>query len=736
MAAIKFRVRLVVLVLLGFSGQSGWAQNYLPKELPKPLPQGERSEFDRKPSAQSDNGSEWIQQLEPGVLLYGREHRFAEVGNCQSFDVSPDGRTLVMGTGKIEFFDLIENRVTDKLGEPNEHYQNVAMSPDGRLVFGYTGNKYSSDGQKPGLVRVYNAISKEPEGTILIESEKPNFHVQNMVVSADGTFIALYSHNMLQVRNVKNGELVLSLSELGYIQGNVAFSPDESELFVPKQGKLEIYDLASGEKKDAADSKLSGKRSSGFSINLARSLIAMPQSGGLVLYDIESGESRGIISLPKIGYSQSCVFSDDGELIALDSYQPGKAGNQRVIKVVHVDTKKVLNTFRAGSQSLTKYAFSVDKQSVYATGHGIFGVQELRLDVVEKKSDAKSPSGPAAVAVLHPSGESFVTSSSGGEITWFNAEDGTITRSRQKPNTSRMELVNDGSELLLTTKWNGGSRPVTRISYADGEPVKSYSLKGKSKNGLVKQIRSFLTTGATKSAVQAQVIPITSRVSISGEELNSLSMEMTYEMVHTVAEDGTTIGNTYQQSSTLRFQQSNLEDGKKIQSRVFDPGDYKFRKNSWMQTGGVHPDGHEFAIVDSRRLVVIDVETGDVISDQTMPNQIRQVAYSRTGKFLFVDFHQGTVVYETATGDEVKRFESRHGACHLAFSKDDVRMVLCPTGASENVEVFDTRNWKSTFSRGKTQANRTCISISDDGQKLLVGLADCRMEMWDLALIK
>jgi hypothetical protein len=33
-------------------------------------------------------------------------HRFAEIGNCQSFDSSPDGRTLVFAAGKLKFFDL------------------------------------------------------------------------------------------------------------------------------------------------------------------------------------------------------------------------------------------------------------------------------------------------------------------------------------------------------------------------------------------------------------------------------------------------------------------------------------------------------------------------------------------------------------------------------------------------------------------------------------------------------
>ena len=59
-------------------------------------------------------------KIEPGVWVYGRTHRFAEVGEINSFDTSPDGKTMAFGVSRgVKLFDLEKNKIVDeiKLGE-------------------------------------------------------------------------------------------------------------------------------------------------------------------------------------------------------------------------------------------------------------------------------------------------------------------------------------------------------------------------------------------------------------------------------------------------------------------------------------------------------------------------------------------------------------------------------------------------------------------------------------------
>ena len=132
-------------------------------------PESKRDSKKAATTKKSDDGDtkDYVKQIEPGVKVFGVASRFAAVGSASAFDSSPDGRNLVFATSsKIKFFDLQENKITDSLGEPNEYYQHVKYSPDGRYVF--------AGGQARGksVVRIFDAIDKSSVGTVTSEVEK------------------------------------------------------------------------------------------------------------------------------------------------------------------------------------------------------------------------------------------------------------------------------------------------------------------------------------------------------------------------------------------------------------------------------------------------------------------------------------------------------------------------------------------------------------------------------------
>jgi WD40 repeat protein len=63
-------------------------------------------------------------------------------------------------------------------------------------------------------------------------------------------------------------------------------------------------------------------------------------------------------------------------------------------------------------------------------------------------------------------------------------------------------------------------------------------------------------------------------------------------------------------------------------------------------------------------------------------------------------------------------------------------MAICSSNANSSIEIYDTSSWRLVFEREKTEANRNSLSFSNDATKLLIGLSDCRIEVWDLALLK
>jgi WD40 repeat protein len=663
-------------------------------------------------------------EIEPGIVLYGKSRRFAEVGQCQGFDSSPDGRTLVFASNKLKFFDLRENKVTDEIGEPQEYYSGVLYSPDGRYVFAQSNVNGNT------VVRVFDAIDLSSVGTISSkkeDSEKPTyFYAQSICVSADAKYLAMASHDEVQVRDVSSGELVCGLKDLGYVQG-MAFSPDETELFIPKMGRLAVLDVKSGELKEKSESKLVGQYGNALDVNLSRNLLAIPQSTGVSLFDLKQQQSAGTIPLPQRVYGQSVQFSDDGSLLAVNAWEQDSGTSRMVVVVVNVDTKQVVRKLNIPSQGVTRQRFSSDNKHLLVSGHSIYGILDISIDNGDDNESASYPVGPAQTGLIHPDGNSFMTCSQGGEVTWFDSATGKVLRSIQKPNLRSAELTNDGSDVLLVSQW-GNVDGIARVSYKTGKPKKSYGVQPAAETGSIfKQIRKFMNNSGPSFNEHSQAYAMAAKLSDDGSELNTLMMEMTYRPI------STGVGTTMEQEMDFRFVKMDAENGKRLGSRKFNPEDYGFGKNEWVQNAAIRSDGIQFAIPRGNKVFVVDTQTGETISENVTADydNIRSLNYSPDGRFLAVSGNRGLWIWDTANGEMVKNFEGR-GQQDFDFSKDGSRLAICSRDSRSDVEVYETDSWKKILEGKQTKADRSCVALSEDGQKLLIGLVDCRVEIWDL----
>lgn len=675
-------------------------------------------------------------EIEPGVVVFGKPHRFTDVGNCQSFDSSPDGRTLVFASGQLKLFDLVENKVVDEIGEPREYYQNVAYSPDGRLVLTHFYQGGGPD-QTPGsVVRVFDAIDGSPISRISSaweDGEKSStFYIQQLTVSADGNYVGLQSHNALQVREIDSGDLILGLKDQSFVQG-IAFSSDEESLFVSTGGKIKVFDLDSGEPLTRGESKLANSSGNFIAVNLAQDLVATCTNSRVSLFQGD-GKSKGAISMPSGSRPQRVAFSDDGSRLAIAAWAPQASGRGKIVlHVADVERKNLLTQVDVQTQGLTKMMFAADNQSLFVTGHGIYGALEVKLDEEPAPANSKFPLGPMTMAAIHPDNESFVTCTSNGELSWFDVETGEVKQSIQQPNVNSLMITDDGSELIIGKSYFGG-QPITRLSYRTGKSKKNYSVNTVPKGRVFDQIKSFIVGGRPSNQINhVQLMPLSVRSSVDGSEINSLFVEI---RLHQVENDFGS-GSSYEQKMFLKFSKLDAESGKQLASNMFPVGQFGFQENEWPQSGSVRPNGSQFAVAPAGKLKIIDAETGEIVNEFPTAGQgySNSFGFSPNGELIHSADHQSLTVWDADTGDQAFRVDLQQGAPVIAYSKSGSYLASCQRGKDSDVVVYNTRNWSQAYKRSKTVSDRTSLAFSPDGAKLLIGLRDCRMELWDLAAL-
>ena len=682
----------------------------------------------------------FVKQIEPGVRVLGVASRFAEIGQSSSFDSSPDGSQLVFASGnKIKFFDLEENEITDTIGEDGENYSYVSYSPDGRLVF--------AGGQRNGmgLVRVYDAIDKSSDGTITTKVEQEeeegekkarrHFYLRSMFVSADATYVGLCSHDGIQIREVATGDLIHQDKGLGYVQG-ACFSPDEQYVIYPKNYRLIVVDIKTGEQQKKADFPLVGQRSYSVANNIATNSVGIAINNSISIFPMgEENREPKVLPLPKGTHAQPQVaFSDDGKLVAGIVWSQSKLE----LIVLNTETKEVVTHVPAGGIHTLNCRFANENQSLLLTGQGINGVKEISLTEAAEVRESSHPSGPAKRIKMHPTEEKFLTATSGGEISWFDMKTGDVERSLEVQNISSIHFDETGSNVLLSAQWQP-NKGISTYSFETGEPNREYALPKRSKNGgsVFSQARRFMRS--ENKSIHTNQYSMNACYSADRTKIYSVAMTQRYIWESEGGMFGM-FGRSHSNQKNEMFLTAfefDVETEKRKQSPLVPNSQIGITSEHQWPTGAVpSPLGDQFAISQDKKLYLIDTQSGETICEiESDSNRYSSVQYSPDGRFVVARINSGKSkisVFNATDGQEVYQAEDK---TRFTFSEDGKRMLVSKTSENAMVEILDTKSWKPVFSRDKTQGQRASFALSKNGQKVLIGLEDCRVECWDLARI-
>ncbi len=669
-----------------------------------------------------------VKEIEPGVLLIGKTHRFAEVGDCDSFAVSPDGKTLICAGSKIKFFDLDENVVREEIGKDGEHYQQVEFSPDGRYILGSTYLRGES------MVRVWDAVDLSVVSAVPckagIGDQKgfESFYVQKVYVSPDSNFYCATTYNSAIVRDLRTGELVQTFRGLQYIQC-AAFSLDESQLYLPFGGRVQAFDLDSGEQVPVKDSKL-GMVAQFIDVNLSRELIAATSGRTIRIKDLGGDQPDRVLNLPTKTYGQSVVFSDDGSLVAVGVWrQGGESGNGFGLVVLDCDSGKVIKEVSTIGQNVGRIRFSTDREKIYFAGPGVFGINEALVHGEDEVADDKFPISPAIANAVHPNMKSLLSCSSAGELNVFDLDSGEIVKSFRHGSPRNLALTADGSQVIVDSCM--GIENVSVYGYESGEKIKDVSVKS-AKGSLVSGLRNFMTKGSPSSGYH-QAYPIGVSLSHEGTHFNALVLDMRYK-----PSGGTFMASELDQTFKLKFMTIDAESGNVTSSKSFALEDFGYGQNQWVQVGAVSANSSRFLVARQSGIVCADGETGEVVFEIDCEGSVMQsgLKFSPDGKCIAAAVGRGVSIWDAESGELISKLETEAGQSRFGFSGNGKRIAVCGRHEQSHVKVFSTESWKPVFERQKTQGNRNAISLSNNGQLVVFGLSDCRLEVWDLAKLK
>lgn len=684
----------------------------------------------------SHDDEAWVREIEPGVRLYGRVPKFAEVGQSDMFDASPDGRTIVFVSGQeIKFWDIESERIEGniKLKSGAVH---VEYSPDGLRLF--LSQWVSVPQDQPDdvtrvpvrpIVTVWDAITRERIATIDPWQARENAaksvagtpnqqrHIQALAIAPDGDAVALGFGNRTEIYDVVSGEKRSEVKHDNYVQF-ITFAKSGDEL-LDSFGRF--FDIDTGDEKGKLPAEVFDRSLSSFKVAPKGNLMAATAwNREVILYDVDRGK---VIDLQDLGEGDRrpqlymIEFSNNGKLIAASAYAnaalPGQGAR---LYVWNVDSGKLVEQFDLPGAQMRRMRFSADNERLFTKMYGEFGLSEWEIDGRVDQSEQSLRGNVSPISTFQFVGDQAIVAGSGqGAAVVYDLATGRPEDNIRQQQTTFLD-VNENEEYLVI----GGLYNAIQIRHLPTNKTRTINLRSFQRPSLVTRFaRSLLRKNGNPGFENFA----TSHVQI--------------------AEEGRHVLVAGRSQRSFRIEKFELKSGNSVLRRQFkmksfwssDPGRqvYHWRPRSV----AVARNGQWLAVVNNDNdIFVIDAESGIAL------NEVKgefdgpcRLYFTPDSSQLLVAGGDKLRAWSTETGEAVKSIELNGSAENfaMAISRDGRRMAAVSRGERSQLKVIDLPSWEELQSE-VLKDTYVAVGISAEGNRIALAKTNCQFEVRELVL--
>ncbi len=284
-------------------------------------------------------------------------------GSVRSVAISPDGHTLVSGSGDktIKVWNLQNGELLRTLAGHRGVVFSVAISPDGHTLVSGSGDK---------TIKVWSLQN----GELLRTLDGDGYRVRSVAISPDGHTLVSGSEDLIWVWNLQSGELLRALAgHGGWIDKRVlvATSPDGHTLVSGSGDKtIKVWTLQSGKLLRTLTDHTEGVNSVAISPD-GHTLVSGSGDKTIKVWSLQNGKLLRTLA-GHGGVVYSVAISPDGHTLVSGS-------GDKTIKVWNLQSGELLHTFTGHTGSVYSVAISPDGHTL------VSGSDDLTIKVWSKK---------------------------------------------------------------------------------------------------------------------------------------------------------------------------------------------------------------------------------------------------------------------------------------------------------------------------------------------------------------
>lgn len=580
-----------------------------------------------------------------GKLLY----TLRQFGGAHSAAVTPDSKTLAIGSREIRLWDMRAGKSLAVFGTGNLPIRALAFTQDGSILVSSGDN----------TVKIWDVASRR----LLKSLPRQQLDIAHLAISPDGKTLATTTGDYKQpdvsgqVRlwDLDGGELLQTLPDYLTRYYDVKFTPDGSALvFSDAQNKVCFWDI---EEREMKAEIYCDQRARCFEfIPLHNWLVTTGAPGNVSVWDIATGRRLALCEGHE-GSTYSLACSPDGTALAT-------GGEEGLVKLWTTPV------YRGGDQA------TAGRIHLWPEGAG--SSEAPTVDIAEPPLATLTGPGSAMRYVdFTPDGSKLVVAGYGRRTDVFDMKTGKLVhRLAQESNIFSGAISSDG-ETLAT-----GGHDIRLWDVKTGERLAAFGRLGGT-------IRALALSPDGKTLLSGH----DNRISIwdvaARKNLTSLTPERLNVYGLAVSPDGkmfaAATGDYRQPTEAGEVKLWDLDSGKLLHSVSGD--------STWFYDIAFTPDSGTLIIPDGRgRVRLLDVEKREVKADLRCGSRVRALALIRPGNLFATSAGDGQIsIWETASGKRVAMYQGHDKATYTLTSSPD-GTVLASGGVGQTVKLWAIPN--------------------------------------------